>query len=250
GMDGLKLKKIKGKKLFNSGQFKDILSTLVDMERVIGILGRKGVDFEEYVRNYNQKTKKMPKYILKVEGEYQYITSDEDLANLTKGSEEAHYSEIFEHNDLELIQERLTKYDLSCLEYVKPDFSEPIEVNTSGKAKKVQPAAAAGPVLKPLYSVESEKDTSECYSLQEVLEYVRNQASKGMDIQRYKGLGEMNPQQLWDTTMDPKRRTILKVELEDAVEVDKTFSMLMGDDVAPRREFIETYAHEVEELDI
>ena len=60
----------------------------------------------------------------------------------------------------------------------------------------------------------------------------------------------MNPSQLWETTMDPQRRTILKVALEDAVEVDKTFSMLMGDEVAPRREFIESNAHDVKNLDV
>ena len=87
-------------------------------------------------------------------------------------------------------------------------------------------------------------------SVVDILYYVRESAKKGMHTQRYKGLGEMNPQQLWDTTMDPERRTILKVVLEDAVEVDKTFVKLMGDEVEPRRQFIEEFAHEVKNLDI
>ena len=104
--------------------------------------------------------------------------------------------------------------------------------------------------LKPLFVVEDDKNKTNLMGIVDLLDYVRESAKKGMHIQRYKGLGEMNPQQLWDTTMDPERRTILKVALEDAVEVDKTFTMLMGDEVEPRRQFIETYAHEVKNLDI
>jgi DNA gyrase subunit B len=114
---------------------------------------------------------------------------------------------------------------------------------TSGKEKKAA-------TMKPLYLIENDKDQHEFYCLKEVLAFIRAQANKGIHIQRYKGLGEMNPQQLWETTMDPAQRTILKVALEDAVEVDKTFSILMGDEVAPRREFIEKFAHEVKDLDI
>lgn len=69
-------------------------------------------------------------------------------------------------------------------------------------------------------------------------------------IQRYKGLGEMNPQQLWDTTMCPDQRTLLQVSIEDAATADLTFSMLMGDEVPPRTRFIQTHARDVINLDI
>jgi DNA gyrase subunit B len=101
----------------------------------------------------------------------------------------------------------------------------------------------------PYKVVEGEKETS-LNSKRGLLEYLRQQGEKGLSIQRYKGLGEMNPEQLWETTMSPEKRTLLQVTVEDAVEADTIFTILMGDKVEPRREFIQSNALQVRELDI
>ena len=104
----------------------------------------------------------------------------------------------------------------------------------------------------PLYKISTKglKKDIYCYTDDELTQNLEKVGKDGATIQRYKGLGEMNPEQLWETTMNPENRTLVKIELEDAARADAIFTVLMGDEVEPRRNYIQTHAHEVENLDI
>ncbi|OQB12015.1 MAG: DNA gyrase subunit B [Candidatus Omnitrophica bacterium ADurb.Bin205] len=241
GREGHKFICLKDKKEFTDNQFKGLLELLVALDKVGRSLGKKGVDIAKYINFRNQKTKKMPIYRVKVEGKELFLYSDKELAALTDKDEktEPDIIELFEAQEVEELIAKIEKLGLDIATY-SPDIM----------AEKVAGGKEAVKKYKGAYRIVNEKDQKDLGSLKEVLAFIKEVAAKGMHIQRYKGLGEMNPQQLWDTTMDPDKRTMLKVTLEDPVETDKMFTVLMGDQVEPRREFIENYAHQVKNLDI
>ncbi len=102
----------------------------------------------------------------------------------------------------------------------------------------------------PLYRLQKGKQIEYGYTDEDKEEILTAMGKEGVGIQRYKGLGEMNPGQLWETTMDPANRVMKQVTVEDAKEADKIFDILMGDEVPPRKKFIQTHAKKVKNLDI
>jgi DNA gyrase subunit B len=102
----------------------------------------------------------------------------------------------------------------------------------------------------PLYLLKAGKEEYYVYNDEEKDRVMKRLAGKKVAIQRYKGLGEMNAEQLWDTTMNPEKRTLLQVTIEDAAAADRTFDMLMGSAVPPRKRFIQTHAKQVRNLDV
>ena len=216
----LKRKEKRKEKVFSKKDFTRIVKNLIELERLLYGLSKKGINAEKYIEAINEGKNRYPLYKVNVKDGSRFVYSDEELSKY----EEEDVVEIFETYHIKEIGKNLKNLGVSIKEYVEEREYLLRNLDT--------------------------KEEIKCKNLKEVLEEVRKEAAKGINIQRYKGLGEMNPSQLWESTMNPKTRTLIKVTLEDAVEADRIFTILMGDNPAPRREFIQAHAHEVKNLDI
>ncbi|MGD0782884.1 MAG: DNA gyrase subunit B, partial [Candidatus Aminicenantales bacterium] len=153
-------------------------------------------------------------------------------------------------------RQMVSKYK-TIAEYMQPPFVIESVARSNGQAEdelsdaeKADQAKAEAKNVRPAKRKAGESETVEKPSVRELFDYMLNEGRKEYIVQRYKGLGEMTAEQLWQTTMDPERRTLLSVKLEDLAETEAIFSTLMGEDVEARRKFIEDNALDVKNLDI
>jgi len=226
GTKAAKLKKAKkGGKVFTQKELEKIIQNIIAIEQLELSLERKGIPFKKYIQAIDQKKKRYPAHKISVDQKLVFLFKEGQSTSFGE-IEELDHVEIYESHEIRKINEDFIKVGSSLEDYLPQE--EELFILTS----------------------EENGEDIKCNNLKSVLTEVRKLATKGMGIQRYKGLGEMNPGQLWESTMDPQKRTLVRVTLEDTVEADRIFTILMGSQAEPRREFIQAHAHEVKNLDI
>jgi len=221
-----------------------LVKQLADVERTAAILVRRGIDFDDFVRAYYDG-RQLPLFRICVEGKDE-IYSDkaeyERRLDELKGRIKARGEE-----EESIVAEELHEVGRinQINELLKSQFSLDLRDFLLKPSKGV-----SGEALSTKFQLVNGTDEYDVASLGGICSGVRQIGGKGVEIKRFKGLGEMNADQLWDTTMNPATRTLLSVKLEDAGEADRLFSILMGSDVEKRRNFIREHALEVQNLDI
>ncbi|NTV45518.1 MAG: DNA topoisomerase (ATP-hydrolyzing) subunit B [Chlorobiales bacterium] len=257
-----------------TAKLEEFLKSMMDISHLMPKLAKRGISLQEYLQLRSSKNK-MPMYEVPTPIGNQYVYSDEELEKLLaklaraqksegkpekaateksgkdknggKGKKEEPSPEpekakeplfvaVKDIGELRLVETCVVK-----LEKLGMDIGEILAAEKENSEKKKP---------QPLFHLEFPDESFELFTVHEVIDHIKAAGKKGMTIQRYKGLGEMNPEQLWSTTMDPANRRLLQVKIEDAASADEIFTILMGDQVDPRRRFIEKHAPEVRNLDI
>jgi DNA gyrase subunit B len=239
-------------------ELKRVVELLEKLEELITVVSRRGIDFAEFLGRREHNSGRLPLYRVVVEGEEQFfysaderdnylrdnklVVADEDMdkvqGNGSSNGDEGYKrlqknQELHEVKELEKLFSQLTNYSLSIDDYFL-----------------TQEEAVTGEKLATRYALGNDTKTIDIAGVAQILPAIHDIAKRDIEIKRFKGLGEMNAEELWITTLDPTKRILRRVTLHEAAEAERMFSVLMGEDVERRRQFIEEHALEVKNLDV
>jgi DNA gyrase subunit B len=258
GTEDVNLIRVRDQKDLDSETIEQIVQILSRMEVVGRGVTRYGCDFATYLDQHHKETQELPRYIARIRTgnveEFRYLRNDDERSafHVEFGLADADASDTLNReveNDAGVtVQQRVSLHEIyestEMTKLLRKLADAGMDVNTFSKSDEAR-----------YHLIENKGDEKkeniiELNSIIELIENIRTIGRRGLSIQRYKGLGEMNPKQLFETTMDPKTRNLLKVNIADAAVADGIFSMLMGEDVPSRRAFIEDNALNVSYLDV
>jgi DNA gyrase subunit B len=263
GAEDVRLKNLADEKEVTAAQLKDILESLEKLAKLSEAIRRHGGDFESFLAEREPKSGKLPAYLVKVrEGNDESVHYFHDEKAVRRFHQENTDLNLFDTDT----QQELLPLDAPAaktngtgrrrgrlVELHESTSIQKIIAELARKGLKVNHYAASD---RPIFElIEGEGDRAVSYplfSIPEILHKILEIGRRGVQIKRFKGLGEMNAKELFETTMNPEKRKLLKVDLNDdnAVDADKMFTILMGDVVEPRRQFIEDNALNVRNLDV
>ena len=253
--NGVEIRRITGPELLK------LVETLNRLEELVKVVQRRGIDFADFLGR-REGGVALPHYRLVVDGEEHYydtaeardtflrghkLLADEEVVLETPAlltptetkAKEAHWQRLQKNQELHEVKElerlfiTLDSYSLSIDDYYL-----------------TQEESVSGEKLPTKYALLNEGKLNEVAGVSQIISSIHAMAKQGIEVKRFKGLGEMNSEELWETTLDPSKRVLLRVNLLEAAEAERMFSVLMGEDVERRRAFIEEHALEVKNLDV